>query len=82
MPACDGCGLRCMDGFTVTRDEYLAARAYLQTLPPDEVAHVLGQEKTVPWPGNEYMTFERKTWAEWDEIFDVKDAANASNTSA
>jgi hypothetical protein len=132
---CDGCGLRCMDGFTVTRDEYLAVRAYLQTLPPDEVARVLGQQKIVPWPGaeetgatvtycrfrdmsrrncfiypvrptvcrlfghtpwlpcpieairhfpegspelwNEYMTFERKTWAEWDAVFDAEDAPNS-----
>jgi ferredoxin len=50
---CDGCGLRCMDGFTVTRDEYLAARAYLDSLPAGEVQRVLTQVKTVPWPGAE-----------------------------
>lgn len=50
---CDGCGLRCMEGFKVTCEEDEAARAYLKTQPPDEVARVLGQEKTVPWPGAE-----------------------------
>lgn len=50
---CDGCGLRCMDGFTVTRPEYEAVQAYLATLPPAEVERVLSQEKTVPWPGAE-----------------------------
>lgn len=50
---CDGCGLRCMDGFTVTRDEYEAVEAHLATLPPGEVARVLVQDKTVPWPGAE-----------------------------
>lgn len=50
---CDGCGLRCMSGFTVTRSEYDAVQAYVQTLPPAEVARVAEQEKTVPWPGAE-----------------------------
>jgi ferredoxin len=50
---CDGCGLRCMDGFTVTRAEYEAVQVYLATLPPEETARVAAQEKTVPWPGAE-----------------------------
>lgn len=50
---CDGCGLRCMDGFSVTGEEYLAVRDYLATLPPSEVTRVLGQGKTAPWPGAE-----------------------------
>ena len=50
---CDGCGLRCVDGFGVTRDEWQAAKAYLATLPEAEVTRVLSQEKTVPWPGAE-----------------------------
>ncbi len=50
---CDGCGLRCMAGFKVTRQEYDAVQAYLRTLPPDEVDRVRRQEKTVPWPGAE-----------------------------
>jgi ferredoxin len=50
---CDGCGLRCMDGFTVTREEYEAVRAYLAAQDPAEVARVAAQEKTVPWPGAE-----------------------------
>jgi hypothetical protein len=50
---CDGCGLRCTDGFTVTRAEYDAVQAYLATLAPAEVDRVRRQEKTVPWPGAE-----------------------------
>ena len=50
---CDGCGHRCTSGFRVTREEYLAVLEYLKTLPPEEVARVLGQEKTSPWPGVE-----------------------------
>jgi hypothetical protein len=50
---CDGCGLRCMDGFTVSGEEYEAVRTYLSTLPSEEVERVLSQEKTVPWPGAE-----------------------------
>ena len=50
---CDGCGLRCTDGFTVTRAEYDAAQAYLATLPAAEVDRVLRQDKVVPWPGAE-----------------------------
>ncbi|GEM_PF-889126 len=50
---CDGCGLRCMDGFTVTREEWGAVRAYLAEQPKEEVRRVLSQEKTVPWPGAE-----------------------------
>ncbi len=50
---CDGCGLRCMDGFTVTRAEYDAVQVYLASLPDEEVARIRAQEKTVPWPGAE-----------------------------
>jgi ferredoxin len=50
---CDGCGTRCTDGFTVSPEEYRAVQDYLRTLPPEEVARVLGQEKTAPWPGAE-----------------------------
>ena len=50
---CDGCGHRCIDGFKVTREEYDAAQAYLAAQPPEEVARVLGQNKTAPWPGAE-----------------------------
>lgn len=48
---CDGCGLRCMAGFTVTRQEWEAVRGYLATQPPAEVERVRAQPKTVPWPG-------------------------------
>jgi hypothetical protein len=50
---CDGCGLRCMDGYTVTRTEYDAVQAYLATVPLAEVERVRSQQKTVPWPGAE-----------------------------
>ena len=50
---CDGCGLRCMAGFTVTAEENAAARAYLAAQPESEVRRVLDQNKTVPWPGAE-----------------------------
>jgi ferredoxin len=50
---CDGCGLRCMDGFTVTRTEYEAVQQYIATLPVQEVERVAAQEKRVPWPGAE-----------------------------
>lgn len=50
---CDGCGLRCMDGFTVTQPEWEAAKAYVLKADPREVARVARQEKTVPWPGAE-----------------------------
>ncbi len=50
---CDQCGGRCTSGFLVSYDEYVAARLYLATLPPLEVARVLGQDKNVPWPGAE-----------------------------
>lgn len=50
---CDHCGTRCMDGFTVTRAEYEAVAAYLNTLPAETVRRVLHQEKTLPWPGAE-----------------------------
>ena len=50
---CDGCGLRCVEGFGVTREEWEAAKGYLATLPAAEVARVRSQEKTAPWPGAE-----------------------------
>ncbi len=50
---CDGCGLRCLDGFGVTEAEWNGVRDYLQTLPKGEVARVLSQPKEVPWPGAE-----------------------------
>lgn len=50
---CDGCGLRCMDGYQVTRPEWDAVQDYLAGCDPNEVARVAGQEKTVPWPGAE-----------------------------
>ena len=50
---CDGCGLRCVAGFGVTREEWEGVKAYLATLPAEEVARVASQEKTVPWPGAE-----------------------------
>lgn len=50
---CDGCGLRCMDGFSVSRPEWEGVQSYLETLPPAEVARVTGQQKEVPWPGAE-----------------------------
>lgn len=50
---CDECGLRCMDGFAVTHDEWKAIQEYLATRPEDETARVRQQEKTVPWPGAE-----------------------------
>jgi hypothetical protein len=42
-----------MDGFTVSREEWDAVQAFLQTQSPDEVARVRHQEKTLPWPGAE-----------------------------
>jgi hypothetical protein len=42
-----------MDGFTVTREEWDAVRAYLATVPEAEVERVRAQEKVVPWPGAE-----------------------------
>ncbi len=54
---CDGCGLRCMDGFTITRPERDAVVAYLATQPIEEVRRVLGQNKVAPWPGTEGETF-------------------------
>jgi Fe-S-cluster containining protein len=50
---CDGCGLRCMSGFTVSEPEYDAVAAYLTILPAADVERVLGQEKVQPWPGAE-----------------------------
>jgi hypothetical protein len=48
---CDGCGLRCMDGFGVSEIEYDAVRAYRASLPPGDVKRIDDQPKTVPWPG-------------------------------
>lgn len=50
---CDGCGGRCIEGFTVTRAEFAAIQGYLGTLPPEEVARVAAQEKVIAWPGAE-----------------------------
>lgn len=50
---CDGCGSRCADGFTVTRDEWDAARAYHAALPDAERARIDAQPRDVPWPGAE-----------------------------
>lgn len=50
---CDGCGLRCMNGFTVTREEWEAVREYLRSQPGTEVERIRAQEKEVPWPGAE-----------------------------
>lgn len=48
---CDECGLRCMDGFTVSQHEWEAVQTYLASQPPEEVARVQTQVKTAPWPG-------------------------------
>lgn len=50
---CDGCGLRCMDGFTVTRHEWDAVKDYLALADLEEVARIAAQPQTVPWPGAE-----------------------------
>jgi uncharacterized cysteine cluster protein YcgN (CxxCxxCC family) len=50
---CDGCGLRCMDGVTVTKTEWDAITDYLATQPPEEVRRVARQNKIIPWPGAE-----------------------------
>jgi hypothetical protein len=50
---CDGCGLRCMDGFKVSRAEREAVEAYLQSQPSEEVDRISRQNKIVPWPGAE-----------------------------
>ena len=50
---CDGCGLRCVDGFKVSRSEWDAVQSYLAAQPAEEVARIAAQEKTVPWPGAE-----------------------------
>ncbi|MBC7805356.1 MAG: YkgJ family cysteine cluster protein [Akkermansiaceae bacterium] len=50
---CDDCGGRCTAGILVTRDEQEAVQTYLATLAPSAVRRVLGQNKTVPWPGAE-----------------------------
>ena len=50
---CDACGTRCTDGFLVTKEEYDAAQAYWNALPPERTARIAGQEKIIPWPGAE-----------------------------
>jgi Fe-S-cluster containining protein len=50
---CNGCRHRCLDGFMVTREEYTAAMAYLQTLPDEPKDRILTQNKVFPWPGSE-----------------------------
>lgn len=50
---CDGCGLRCTDGISVTRDEWSAARAHWSALPQEVRERVLAQPRTIPWPGAE-----------------------------
>jgi Fe-S-cluster containining protein len=50
---CNGCRHRCLDGFTVTREEYDAAIAYLATLPDEPKNRILTQNKVLPWPGTE-----------------------------
>ena len=50
---CDGCGLRCLDGFGVSEAEWNGVREYLDTLPKEDVRRVLNQEKTIGWPGAE-----------------------------
>ena len=61
---CDGCGLRCMDGFTISETEYDAALAYVATCDPDFVARVAAQPKTLPWPGAE-ETGATVTFCRW-----------------
>lgn len=53
---CDGCGQRCVAGFTVTAEEYEAVQAHLATRPAAEVARVLNQNKVAPWPGDDAGT--------------------------
>lgn len=50
---CDGCGLRCTDGFTITLSEWKLVEEFLKTVPLSEVQRVKAQQKTVPWPGAE-----------------------------
>ena len=50
---CDGCGLRCTDGFLVTEAEWQAVQAYLNAQPEEAVARVARQEKVADWPGAE-----------------------------
>jgi hypothetical protein len=53
---CDGCGQRCVAGFTVTREEHRAVQDYLAAQPAAEVARVLNQNKVAPWPGDDAGT--------------------------
>ncbi|HIE52196.1 MAG TPA: YkgJ family cysteine cluster protein [Armatimonadetes bacterium] len=46
---CDGCGLRCLEGWELTQAEFAAILDYLETLPPEEVRRVVGQKKTFAW---------------------------------
>ena len=50
---CDACGMRCTAGVPLLQSEYQAIEAELASLPPLEVARVLGQEKHQPIPGTE-----------------------------
>ena len=50
---CDGCGGRCIAGFSVTRDEHAAMAAAFAALPPEEQARIASQEKTSRGPGAE-----------------------------
>lgn len=50
---CDSCGLRCTDGFLVTRDEYDTVQEFLATVPAAETERIAAQNKTIPWPGGE-----------------------------
>ena len=62
---CDGCGLRCMDGFTVSREEWDAVQEYLKTLPAAEVERVrrryrrrrVGVGRGSQWCGDAPSTF-------------------------
>lgn len=50
---CDGCGLRCTDGISVTQEEWAAARKHWTALPPKERERLALQERRIPWPGAE-----------------------------
>ena len=64
METCNGCNRcrhRCLDGFTVTREEYDAAIRYLATLPDQPKRRILTQKKVLPWPGTEDDFSENST---------------------
>jgi len=50
---CDDCGIRCLEGIAVTRSEYDAVTTKFAGLPHEMQRRILGEEKTVPWPGAE-----------------------------